>query len=119
MNKSMANNEDFNTTRKEKSRYKKPTNDTENKSGALNPPVNPFDAPIQAIRPSKEETSQPQEIMIDGLGDIPAPKRQGRDTTLYLSYEVLEAVKNASSQRGISKSKIVDYALRKILLPML
>ena len=84
----------------------------ESKADSLNPPVNPYDAPTPAIK----KISQPQTVAIDVLGDIPAPKRRGRDSTFYLTNDVLEAVANAANHRGVSKSKIVNHVLKRVLL---
>lgn len=108
----MSINENFNTTNREKRRLKKSGNNTVNKAVALNPPVNPFDAPLPTI----EKTNQTQPVTIDGLGYMPIPKRQGRDITLYLSNDVLEAIANAANHRGVSKSKIANHVLKRVLL---
>jgi len=108
----MANNEDFNTTGREQRRQKRPTSHAENKTDTLNPPINPFDTPL----PATNKISQPQTVANDGLGDIPVSKRQGRDSTFYLSNDVLEAVANAANHRGVSKSKIVNHVLKRVLL---
>lgn len=71
-------------------------------------------APSQALRqdnPQKENAPTN-----DIFSEISAPARRGRDTTVYLSNDVLDAVKKVSEHWGISKSKVIDTALRQVLI---
>jgi hypothetical protein len=65
--------------------------------------------PFMAVSPPNDVATA------DFLGDI-QPTRQGKDVTFYLSYEVIEALEQISKQRGISKSKVADKALKRVLL---
>lgn len=74
------------------------------------PTKNPEDTPLPFM-----ESMKPQIAASDNLGDIPLTKRLGRDTTVYLTNEVLDAVSQIAKQRGGSKSKVIDKALRQVL----
>jgi hypothetical protein len=51
----------------------------------------------------------------DIFGEASAPTRRGTDATIYFSNEVLEVVDQIADQRKISRSKVVDIALRQVL----
>ena len=53
--------------------------------------------------------------MTDFLSSIQPKQRRGKYITFYLSYEVIEAIEKLSKKRKISKSKIVDKALKQVL----
>ena len=73
------------------------------------PDVSDTPLPFMAvIEPQKNSMS-------DFLSTLQPQKRQGKYITLYLSHDVIEAVEKLSKQREISKSKIVDKALKQVL----
>jgi hypothetical protein len=65
---------------------------------------------------SEKLTSPPQSVgTADGiLGDIPPQKRLGKDITVYLSTDVLTAIEQVATSRGVSKSRVVDKCLRQV-----
>ena len=59
---------------------------------------------------------EPQTTSVsDFLSTIEPKKRQGKYVTFYLSHDVIETIEKLSEQREISKSKIVDKALKQVL----
>jgi hypothetical protein len=87
------------------------------------PPINEPAASQQEDTPLPftGNMSQPQAAAItngavnDLLGEIPITKRQGKHITVYLTNEVIGAVTKIEKQRGVSRSKVVDKALRQVL----
>ena len=54
-------------------------------------------------------------VFDDFLGEIPATKQNGVSTGFYIAPEVLEVVERKAKERKVSKSKIVEKALRQVL----
>ena len=110
----MSNKKDFNSASMGLLGLDKPT---PAQSKAVDAKAKP--APAKAPKP----TSAPQvklkkenPAVKDIFSEVSAPTRRGRDITIYLNNDVLEAVTQISAQRGISKSKVINAVLGQILL---
>jgi len=110
----MSNKKDFNSASMGLLGLDKPTT-AQNK--AVDAKAKP--APAKALKPASapQVKIKKENLTIkDIFSEVSAPTRRGRDITIYLDNEVLEAVAQISAQRGISKSKVVNAVLGQVLL---